>query len=218
MYICQVFHSSFKSFLLNQFKFIISTSHVSLNIPQSIPHSNQIILPQQPSHSPKDALCHHGAFKHLFFTIWFDTVSLSIMRDTLQNGNHIWFPSLAISREGTPILFPLQNGNGWALHCQTTVGHFLSISWPMIPGLLNSKRIISTNNCRLANRQLSSRDGTYVYQCHATSQYSLISISFTIFNFLTTIHFNITISLSVSCTFAIPYNILTFQHLRFSTT
>ena len=37
----------------------------------------------------------------------------------------------------------------------------------MIPGLINPKRIISTNNCRLANRQLSSRDGTYVYQCHA---------------------------------------------------
>ena len=93
------------------------------------------------------------------FTIWFDTVPLSIMRGQ--------FPSLAISRERTPILFPLQNGNGWTLQCQTTVGRLLSISWPMIPGLINPKRIISTNNCRLANRQLSSRDGTYVYQCHA---------------------------------------------------
>ena len=69
------------------------------------------------------------------------------------------FP-LAISRERTPILFPLQNENGWTFQCQTTVGHFLSISRPMIPGLINPKRIISTNNCRLANRQLSSRDGT----------------------------------------------------------
>ena len=92
--------------------------------------------------------------QHPIFTIWFDTVPLSIMRGQ--------FPSLAIPREGTPILFPLQNGNGWALQCQTTVGHFLSISRPMIPGLINPKRIISTNNCRLANRQLSSRDGTYI--------------------------------------------------------
>ena len=108
-------------------------------------------ITQHPSHSPKDALCHHGAFKHLFFTIWFDTVSLSIMRGQI--------PSLAISREGTPILFPLQNGNGWTLQCQTTVGHFLSISRPIIPGLINPKRI-STNNCRSANQQLSSRDDT----------------------------------------------------------
>ena len=93
------------------------TQHPSVNSTLTkfiFPYSNQIILPQQPSHSPKDALCHHGAFKHLFFTIWFDTVSLSIMRGQ--------FPSLAISREGTPILFPLQNGNGWTLQCQTTVG------------------------------------------------------------------------------------------------
>ena len=85
-------------------------------------------ITQHPSHSPKDALCHHGAFKHLFFTIWFDTVSLSIMRGQ--------FPSLAISREGTPILFsiterelldssmPNNRRGGWALQCQTTVGHF----------------------------------------------------------------------------------------------
>ena len=125
------------------------------------------MLPHQLSHSPTDALCHHGAFKHLIFTIWFDTVPLSIMRGQ--------FPSLAISREGTPILFPLQNGNGWALQCQTTVGHFLSISRPMIPGLINQKRIISTSNCRSANRQLSSRDGTYINQCHA-----MLTISFSI--------------------------------------
>ena len=36
----------------------------------------------------------------------------------------------------------------------------LSISQPMIPDPINLKRILSTNNCRLAYRQLSSRDGT----------------------------------------------------------
>ena len=79
----------------------------------------------------------------------------------------------------------------------------------MIPDPINPKRI-STNNCRSANRQLSSRDGTYVSQCHANLTIS-ISISFTNFNFSTTIHFIITIPLSASCTFAIPYNILTFN-------
>ena len=49
----------------------------------------------------------------------------------------------------------------------------LSISRPMNPDPINPKRIISTNNCRLANRQLSSRDGTYVYQCHANLTLSI---------------------------------------------
>ena len=95
------------------------------------------------------------------------------------------FPSLAISREGTPILFPLQKRErldssmpnnrrgGWALQCQNNRRSLLSISRPMIPDPINLKRIPSTNNCRLANRQLSSRDGTYVYQCHANLTLSI---------------------------------------------
>ena len=75
--------------------------------------------------------------------------------------------------------FPLQNGNGWALKCLNNRRggwalkclnnrrSLLSISWPMIPDPINPKRIISTNNCRLAYRQLSSRDGTNINQCHA---------------------------------------------------
>ena len=153
----------------------------SNQINSTSPYSNQLILPQQLSHSPTDALCHHGAFKHLFFTIWFDTVSLSIMRGQ--------FPSLAISREGTPILFsitererldssmPNNRRGGWALQCQNNRRSLLSISRPMNPDPINLKRILSTNNCRLAYRQLSSRDGTYVYQCHANLT---ISINFNI--------------------------------------
>ena len=38
----------------------------------------------------------------------------------------------------------------------------LSISRPMNPDPINLKRILSTNNCRLAYRQLSSRDGTSI--------------------------------------------------------
>ena len=82
--------------------------------------------------------------------------------------------------------FPLQNGNGWALKCLNNRRggwalkclnnrrSLLSISWPMIPDPINPKRI-RTNNCRLANRQLSSRDGTYIYiyQCHATLTISI---------------------------------------------
>ena len=41
----------------------------SNQINSTSPYSNQLILPQQLLHSPTDALCHHGAFKHLFFTI-----------------------------------------------------------------------------------------------------------------------------------------------------
>ena len=38
----------------------------------------------------------------------------------------------------------------------------LSISRPMNPDPINLKRILSTNNCRLAYQQLSSRDGTFI--------------------------------------------------------
>ena len=82
--------------------------------------------------------------------------------------------------------FPLQNGNGWALKCLNNRRggwalkclnnrrSLLSISWPMIPDPINPKRI-RTNNCRLAYRQLSSRDGTNINQCHA-----MLTISFLI--------------------------------------
>ena len=109
--------------------------------------------------------------------------------------------------------FPLQNGNGWALKCLNNRRggwalkclnnrrSLLSISWPMNPDPINLKRILSTNNCRLVYRQLSSRDGTQnSVSCNAhillsishpqhfisQSQISLnISISFTI-SFTTT--------------------------------
>ena len=43
----------------------------------------------------------------------------------------------------------------------------------MIPDPINLKRILSTNNCRLTYQQLSSRNGTYVYQCHANLTLSI---------------------------------------------
>ena len=104
--------------------------------------------------------------------------------------------------------FPLQNGNGWALKCLNNRRggwalkclnnrrSLLSISWPMIPDPINPKRI-STNNCRSANRQLSSRDGTYIYiSVMQRSQYPSISITF-----------SISISTSITCTLTIPFNI-----------
>ena len=60
----------------------------------------------------------------------------------------------------------------------------------MIPGLINPKRIISTNNCRLANRQLSSRDGTSIsVSCNA--HHIPINISSTIININININLNI---------------------------
>ena len=104
--------------------------------------------------------------------------------------------------------FPLQNGNGWALKCLNNRRggwalkclnnrrSLLSISWPIIPDPINPKRI-RTNNCRSANRQLSSRDGTYIsvsckpqnihqFQSHSVSLSQSTSISY-----ILTIPFNI---------------------------
>ena len=48
--------------------------------------------------------------------------------------------------------------------------------FPLCP-CLYSEGIQYKNNCRLAYRQLSSRDGTYIFQCHA-----MITIPFNISN------------------------------------
>ena len=80
-------------------------------------------------------------------------------------------------RERLDSSMPNNRRGGWALQCQNNRRSLLSISRPMNPDPINLKRILSTNNCRLANRQLSSRDGTYVYQCHANLTV-FISINF----------------------------------------
>ena len=83
------------------------------------------------------------------------TISFS---DNLQRGNP---NSVSITeRERLDSSMPNNRRGGWALQCQNNRRSLLSISWPMIPDPINPKRIISTNNCRLAYRQLSSRDGT----------------------------------------------------------
>ena len=93
----------------------------------------------------------------------------------LQRGNPNSVSITERERLGSPL--PNNRRGGWALQCQNNRRSLLSISRPMIPDPINPKRIISTNNCRLANRQLSSRDGTYVYQCHANLTV-FISINF----------------------------------------
>ena len=124
------------------------------------------------------------------------TISLS---GNLQRGNP---NSVSITeRERLDSSMPNNRRGGWALQCQNNRRSLLSLSRPMIPDPINLKRILSTNNCRLAIRQLSSRDGTQnSVSCNAhifllishpqhfisQSQISLnISISFTI-SFTTT--------------------------------
>ena len=85
------------------------------------------------------------------------TISLS---GNLQRGNPNSVSITERERLGSPL--PNNRRGGWALQCQNNRRSLLSISWPMIPDPINPKRIISPNNCRLAYRQLSSRDGTYV--------------------------------------------------------
>ena len=185
--------------------------------------SNPCVLLPQLSHSPTDALCHQGAFISSIQSSLYDlTLCLS-----LQGGGK--FPSLAISRERTPILFPLQNGNGWALKCLNNCRggwalkclnnrrSLLSISWPMIPDPINPKRI-RTNNCRSANRQLSSRDGTYIYisvmQCSQYPyQYHFHNIQYLnhnfhqFLNFIQYLHHNNSTP-SVNLTITIPDSVL----------
>ena len=117
------------------------------------------------------------ASQHLIFTIWIwhcvplhneGTISLS---GNLQRGNP---NSVSITeRERLDSSMPNNRRGGWALQCQNNRRSLLSLSRPMIPDPINLKRILSTNNCRLANRQLTSRDGTYVYQCHANLTLSI---------------------------------------------
>ena len=100
------------------------------------------------------------------------TISFS---GNLQRGNP---NSVSITeRERLDSSMPNNRRGGWALKCQNNRRSLLSISRPMNPDPFNPKRIISTNNCRLAYRQLSSRDGTYVNQCHANLTL-FISINF----------------------------------------
>ena len=144
----------------NQFKFIISTFHISLKFLNQF-HITKYHLPSLQSNATTTTTltltyrCIVSSWgiqaSNLLYMIW----HCAPLYDEGAN-----FPLWQSPERKPQFCFPLQNGNGWALHCQTTVGHFLSISRPMIPGLINPKRIISTNNCRLANRQLSSRDGT----------------------------------------------------------
>ena len=96
------------------------------------------------------------------------TISLS---GNLQRGNPNSVSITERERLGSPL--PNNRRGGWALQCQNNRRSLLSISRPMNPDPINLKRILSTNNCRLANRQLSSRDGTYVYQCHANLTLSI---------------------------------------------
>ena len=128
----------------------------SNQINSTSPYSNRLILPQQLSHSPVDALCHYGAFKHLIFSIWFDTVPLS---DEGAN-----FPLWQSPEREPQFCFPLQNGNGWTLiNAHNRRGGWtlinahnrrslFSISWPINPDPIKPKRIICSNNCRLAYR------------------------------------------------------------------
>ena len=112
------------------------------------------------------------------------TISFS---GNLQRGNP---NSVSITeRERLDSSMPNNRRGGWALQCQNNRRSLLSISRPMNPDPINLKRILSTNNCRLANRQLSSRDGTYVYQCHAMLTLPFhIQITTSIFSNKTTFH------------------------------
>ena len=135
IYTCQVFHSSFKSLRPNQLKFIISTFHISLKSLSQF-HITKYHLPSlQPNVTTTTTLtltyrCIVSSrgiqASNLHYMIWHcvplhneGTISLS---GNLQRGN----PCSVSITEWERLDSSMSNNRrgGWALQCQTTVGHF----------------------------------------------------------------------------------------------
>ena len=149
------------SLYIIQFFFPYNPDHsvTSQSLHFTISISNTTILPPQLTHSPIDTSCHHGG---IYSSIQLHCTICHCAPVSTQKAISI-VPLSLLRRQ-----FPL-------CPCLYSEGNF-----PCAP--VSTQKASVQNNYRLAYRQLSSRDGTYIIQCHA----------------MLTIHYNISISFNIS--------------------